>query len=683
MGLCAVVLGTCLCWERPWQRAALLGVCALGLLICMVCRTALTQGIAALANGIGQLLTERTGYYRLPFETSGMNGWTLCLLTVLTGGLTAAAVRVCRGLVHFCCALAVLALAVCGILEGSIWLALYLAGTVLLLIAMASGTGKPMLASALLVALLFGCFGAIGAKVPATVRLTEWLHQLRYEPVENPLPEGNLQNLGAFTPTGDAALEITMEDWSAVYLRGFVGSTYTGRGWAKTDLAAVAENAELLYTLQRDSFFPSTQRGAAETALGNSGENTFALRRLDACGAWTFVPYGAGGLALDPQALAFEGCTGEETVEGVLYPVSDSYMTQANLAGGDGDSAYLDGEAAYRQWVFSQYLQVPESDYRLLADRFSLPAQTMTTTEARIQVLSWVQDTLTYDESAVMAQGDLSFLEYLLTVNPRGYSVQYATLATLLMRCCGIPARYVEGYLLSGTQAQTMAPGDWAVLTQQNSHAWTEIYLDGVGWIPFDTTPDHQNEIRYALPPDGSVYGGTAQQQTTGQNPQSQQQDILIQQQQETTDTGWKLPWQPILLTLSVLILLCLLVRTVWLRMRLKKRVRRFQTDNARTASLDCLDYTYTVLKLLGLPERNVPLTRRTEEIAALLDLPDWAPVTTVVALAEELQFSNHPATEEHRAQALECMETVCTIWKQKTGLLRRIWTRWAACEIL
>lgn len=51
----------------------------------------------------------------------------------------------------------------------------------------------------------------------------------------------------------------------------------------------------------------------------------------------------------------------------------------------------------------------------------------------------------------------------------------------------GLPARYVEGFL-----AQPDSSG-FAYVTGQNAHAWTEIYFEGFGWVPFDPTPAQQN----------------------------------------------------------------------------------------------------------------------------------------------------------------------------------------------
>ena len=295
-----------------------------------------------------------------------------------------------------------------------------------------------------------------------------------------------------------------------------------------------------------------------------------------------------------------------------------------------------------------------------------------------------MEQTLTYDESTVTAQGDMPYLEYLLTVNPRGYSVQYATLTTLLMRCCGVPARYVEGYLLPGNEAEGLEAGSAVMLTQENAQAWTEIYLDGVGWIPFDTTPNHKNEIIYALPPDGSAQTEAVPPQDSPQAEQSERQEIQIQQQNHEK-TGWafRLPLLWILFGTALLVLALALLRALLLRWRLKKRIRSFSSGDARQASLDCLRYTQTVLQCLGLSERNVPLTQRTEEIASLLELENAAPVADALVFAGVLSFSNHPAGEADRQQALCIFETVCAIWKKKTNPLRRIYARWFRCIIL
>ena len=58
-----------------------------------------------------------------------------------------------------------------------------------------------------------------------------------------------------------------------------------------------------------------------------------------------------------------------------------------------------------------------------------------------------------------------------------------------MLRYCGVPARYAEGYYLSGQDA---ASGEQTFeLDETHAHAWAEYYLTGVGWVPFEVTPGY------------------------------------------------------------------------------------------------------------------------------------------------------------------------------------------------
>lgn len=65
-----------------------------------------------------------------------------------------------------------------------------------------------------------------------------------------------------------------------------------------------------------------------------------------------------------------------------------------------------------------------------------------------------------------------------------GFCQQYAAAMAWLARTAGVPARVAFGFT-NGTNRD----GDTFVLTNLNLHAWTEVYFNGVGWVPFDATP--------------------------------------------------------------------------------------------------------------------------------------------------------------------------------------------------
>ena len=94
--------------------------------------------------------------------------------------------------------------------------------------------------------------------------------------------------------------------------------------------------------------------------------------------------------------------------------------------------------------------------------------------------------------------GDNDFLKYTLEQSKKGYSVHYATAAALMLRYFGVPARYVEGYFISAEEASKYSSMETVELTEAHAHAWTEYYLDGIGWIPFEVTPGYIDEEELA-----------------------------------------------------------------------------------------------------------------------------------------------------------------------------------------
>lgn len=66
-----------------------------------------------------------------------------------------------------------------------------------------------------------------------------------------------------------------------------------------------------------------------------------------------------------------------------------------------------------------------------------------------------------------------------------GVCQDFAHLAIAVLRRCGLPARYVSGYL--ETQPP---PGQPKLLGADASHAWVSVLLPGLGWVDLDPTND-------------------------------------------------------------------------------------------------------------------------------------------------------------------------------------------------
>ncbi|MFY1672245.1 transglutaminase TgpA family protein [Plantactinospora sp. WMMB334] len=81
-------------------------------------------------------------------------------------------------------------------------------------------------------------------------------------------------------------------------------------------------------------------------------------------------------------------------------------------------------------------------------------------------------------EGGTSGQDIVNFL-----TNKVGFCQQYAAAMTWLVREAGVPARVAFGFTSANRSGNTYT------LTNNNLHAWTEVYFTGVGWVPFDATP--------------------------------------------------------------------------------------------------------------------------------------------------------------------------------------------------
>jgi hypothetical protein len=85
---------------------------------------------------------------------------------------------------------------------------------------------------------------------------------------------------------------------------------------------------------------------------------------------------------------------------------------------------------------------------------------------------------LTYDPGAGEPLSDF-------ILNNRAAHCQYfASALTIMARAIGVPARMVVGYY-----AHESYGTDRMVVRDRDAHAWTECWIDGVGWITLDATP--------------------------------------------------------------------------------------------------------------------------------------------------------------------------------------------------
>lgn len=125
------------------------------------------------------------------------------------------------------------------------------------------------------------------------------------------------------------------------------------------------------------------------------------------------------------------------------------------------------------------YLQIPENPrLKKLAD--SLKSKDKGVVGTVENILNYLSDEMTLSANLNSPEIDEDIVEHFID-EKKGYSVHFATAMAVLLRYCGIPSRYVEGFRISSESNKKLYS-----VTAFNSHSWTEVYADGIGWIRID-----------------------------------------------------------------------------------------------------------------------------------------------------------------------------------------------------
>lgn len=305
-----------------------------------------------------------------------------------------------------------------------------------------------------------------------------------------------------------------------VYLTGKVYDTFNGRGWEQqnqdTSKERYMDTIQTLYAVRRyDKEY--------QTDYLSQAEITIHYRHFRS--EFLFAPLKAFSFRQNSSNLNFQESGGSLFFDrrkgyGTEYEVSfyqlnagqESFHQFINTAGFLADDedelqsllSVLNNQTKenitvndmqrYRQAVYdnyledvilsdetAQYLQEITNDARTDADKL----------RAIERELSTFTYTLTPGQLPETVTNSAEFLDYFLLESKKGYCNYFATAFALLARAQGIPARFVQGFCVPTKDSpETKVYSDMA-------HAWPEVYLEDIGWIPFEPTPGY-SQTRYA-----------------------------------------------------------------------------------------------------------------------------------------------------------------------------------------
>ena len=701
-----VMTGSILLWLllEKWQRFGL-PVGAAGVVCCLavaaILHTHFQNGMTGLWNQVAEVLGSKAGIYFTQYtvaeENMANDQLLFWLLLALLAGLAAFAVlRLRLRLITILWSMVFpVLISLLNVHPDRIKLAIFYAAVFLLVNWMHSertvaqnfsGNTAVFLTGAILVCLTVVVSGGVfrltvpreqyqRSELIGSVR-TEFLdlvNCIRFKTGKvNSLPNGQLKAAGAWTASDDTALTVEMDHPDSLYLRGFVGSVYDGDTWESITTADAWKVRNLFYWLHQDGFYGQTQldgvRNVVEDNTLSKEKGSVRIQNKNADSRYLYTPYEmtelpesyTGETALTDSTLRAGGLFGkrEYTLQSMGNLVKDFTTLGAEgyqvLSKGEAQDLRED-ESYYNAFVYQEDTSLPAALESLFAQELGNAGnreQGHTDYYTAIsRIRAYLEKNMTYSTATDVYDGKGDFAKNFLTESKIGHSVHYATAAALMFRYYGIPSRYVEGYLITPDDIKGKNKGDSIDISGKNGHAWTEIYIDGLGWVPVEMTPEY-----YGVMEESDL--------TLGLEAEGSKATSLPETEAKTEDTPeiqthWNLKLAVMGLVRFLLILLivfdifCILFFLLISGLRVRaslKRKRAFAVSDSRAAVRALTGYA---AKLYAHGEYPDEVTESYEKT--------WQ-------IGEKAAFSLHDISEEERKTAEQCVQRIKAELKSRTG---------------
>lgn len=268
-----------------------------------------------------------------------------------------------------------------------------------------------------------------------------------------------------------------------LYLRGFIGKEYNRRRWEP-------ENEGDLERYYRANGFTLYEDGRELLNMGfaaaqdSARTNTVTIEELLGQGSYSLIPYGV--LVTEDYPVHSGG-----TVDRVGSGYSFLYRDMLTVGGDSFTEQWRQVEEQYRQYVYDNFLDYPEDRLPRLTQALeeeALPKGDVYRCASAI--LDYLEENAVYKLDVASTPVGEDYVEYFLFESHEGFCAHFASAAVLMFRHCGIPARYATGYSASASFFSRTEDNLYtANLTGAQAHAWAEVYVDGVGWVPVEATP--------------------------------------------------------------------------------------------------------------------------------------------------------------------------------------------------
>lgn len=420
------------------------------------------------------------------------------------------------------------------------------------------------------------------------------------------LSERNLAAESARTDDAEdhVLLRVTMSDPSPYYLRGYTGDIYTKEGWRSAaeitnrgTKEASAENA-LFYELEARDFSTNTMLAEAAEAAGadltGAEENVIQVVNSGASRRYLYLPYESIQIEAMGKALMGGGFLPDKTSASRYGVTAMPYMTHRygeilNALSADTEKIeeYRLSESNYHDYVVKQDTEIPRECYGAIEELFPEPESIGTRGEAKTAILKTLGG-LSYDENVTDSPEKEDFIGEFLE-RKSGYDKHFAAAAVMAFRYYGIPARFAEGYLITADMAGNVKAGEEITVTAAQAHCWAEYYEEGVGWLPFETTPTYIGLMKSA--------GNIRIKKDTKTRTEEEEKPEKSQNRQQTVTTESEVNYQT--LAAFILLLLLLVASVIFGIRKIKGKKQRTAGVTPRPGDINSQDRRKAIMALM------------------------------------------------------------------------------------
>lgn len=539
-------------------------------------------------------------------------------------------------------------------------------------------------------------------------KASDGIREVRYgEADSRTMPGGDFRKLADADFSDKVMLVITADEYDSLYLRGFIGTEYTAEGWKNTDGRILYDGADMFYWMHRDGLFGQNLISYVTRLLDKNAEENIIKMTVRTHGADRsifYIPYETTSLKyhdsemlnlqlLDDTSVSAPGWKGQSNYS--FYTLRNqvkkypSLVAELNKRMQEKEiSVYINAESHYNEFVYETYTTLPASTETLLANH--LKGFELKTAEGekhpeyssvKEAVLDFLNRELKYSEDIQEKSEEIDFMKDLLEISRSGYSVHYATAAALILRYYGIPARYVEGYLITPEAVKNSQPGQDMVIRDKDSHAWVEYYQDGIGWVPFEVTPPYMDVMEQpeALAASGS--GGTSGQSEGAAMEMAK--DNYEPEEPEKHEEGNKLAWKTVIVCIIMMIILVFATVATAHLIHRKKVLERleeaFCSGDNNIAVLELFDYIIRLNGALEIKCQGSIFTAVSQTKEKLSD--EYAKEYEIAAhILQKAAYSNKSVNEEERELVAGYKDKLIIAIKENCSRKRRFILKWIKC---